>query len=80
MKKTDWSRFNKEIINNLDRLEPETPEELYFANEKISNIIKEGLHKACPKAKRRDKAFLISNESMKLIELKRQIRRLARNT
>ena len=36
--KTDWSRFNKEIINNLDRLEPETPEELDLANEKISNI------------------------------------------
>ena len=78
--KTDWSRFNKEIINNLDRLEPETPEELDLANEKISNIIKEGLNKACPKAKRKDKALFISNETMKLIKLKRQIRRLARNT
>ena len=78
--KTDWSRFNKEIINNLDRLEPETPEELDLANEKISNIIKEGLNKACPKAKRKDKAFFISNETMKLIKLKRQIRRLAKNT
>ena len=78
--KTDWNRFNKEIINNLDRLEPETPEELDLANEKISNIIKEGLNKACPKAKRKDKALFISNETMKLIKLKRQIRRLARNT
>ena len=52
--KTDWNRFNKEIINNLDRLEHETPEELDLANEKISNIIKEGLNKACPKAKRKD--------------------------
>ena len=78
--KTDWSRFNKEIINNLDRLEPETPEELDLANEKISNIINEGLNKACPKAKRKDKALFISNETMKLIKLKKQIRRLARNT
>ena len=78
--KTDWNRFNKEIINNLDRLEPETPEELDLANEKISNIIKEGLNKACPKAKRKDKALFISNLTMKLIKLKRQIRRLARNT
>ena len=78
--KTDWNRFNKEIINNLDRLEPETPEELDLANENISNIIKEGLNKACPKAKRKDKALFISNETMKLIKLKRQIRRLARNT
>ena len=73
------SRFNKEIINNLDGLEPETPEELDLDNEKISNIIKEGLGKACPKAKRKDKAFFISNEAMKIIKLKRQIRRLARN-
>ena len=50
--KKKWSRFNKAIINNLDRLEPETPGELDLANEKISNIIKEGLDKACPKAKR----------------------------
>ena len=78
--KTDWSRFNEEIINNLDRLEPETPEELDLANEKISNIIKEGLNKTCPKAKRKDKAFFISNETMKLIKLKRPIRRLAKNT
>ena len=75
--KTDWSSFNKEIINNLDRLEPETPEELDLANEKISNIIKERLDKACSKAKRNDKASFISNETIKF---KRQIRPLARNT
>ena len=50
--KTDCCRFNKEIINNLDRLEPEIPEKLDLANEKISTIIKEGLDKACAKAKR----------------------------
>ena len=51
-----------------------------MANEKISSIIKEGLDKACPTAKRKDKAFFISNETIKLIKLKRQIRRFARNT
>ena len=78
--KTDWTRFNKYINDNLIMTEAENPSEIDEACDVIANTIKKALNKACPKSKPKDKAFYISEVTMKLIKLKRQIRRIAQKS
>ena len=78
--KTDWKRLNKHIEHNLEKSKAKTPLEIDRDSDVLINAINEGLNKSCPKAKIKDRAFYISEETIKLIKLKRQIRRQAQKT
>ena len=78
--KTDWTRFSKYIKDKLKMTEAVTPSEIDEDCEILTKTIKTALDKSCPKSKPKDKAFYMSDNTMKLIKLKRQIRRLAQKT
>ena len=80
MKKTDWERLNKHLEQNLEKNKAETPFEIDRDSDVLINAINKGLKKSFPKAKIKDRAFYISQETIKLIKLKRQIRRQAQKT
>ena len=78
--KTDWVKLRKIIDKNLIVTDAVTPAEIYATVNNIANIIKTALDKSCPKSKVKDMDFFISEETSKLIKLKRKIRRIAQKT
>ena len=68
------------ILRSFTRTDSITPAEIDETVNKIANIIKTVLDKSCPKSKVKDMDFLISEETSKLIKLKRKIRRIAQKT
>ena len=75
--KTDWVKLRKIINKNLTLTDAITPAEIDETVNNIANIIKTALDKSCPKSKVKDMDFFISEETSKLIKLKRKIRRIA---
>ena len=65
--KTDW-------VKNLILKDAVTPAEIDATVNNIANIIKTALDKSCPKSKVKDMDFFISEETSKLIKLKRKLR------
>ena len=78
--KTDWVKLRKIINKNLTLTDAITPAEIDETVNNIANIIKTALDKSCPKSKVKDLDFFISEETSKLIKLKRKIRRIAQKT
>ena len=78
--KTDWVKLRKIINKNLTLTDAITPAETDETVNNIANIIKTTLDKSCPKSKVKDMDFFISEETSKLIKLKRKIRRIAQKT
>ena len=78
--KTDWVKLRKIINKNLTLADAITPAEIDETVNNIANIIKTALDKSCPKSKVKDMNCFISEETSKLIRLKRKIRRIAQKT
>ena len=78
--KTDWVKFRKIIDKNLILTDAVTPAEIDATVNNIANIIKTAYDKSCPKSKVKYMDFFISEETSKLINLKREIRRIAQKT
>ena len=74
--KTDWVKFRKIINKNSTLTDAITPAEIDETVNNIANIIKTALDKSCPKSKVKDMDFFISEETSKLIKLKRKIKRI----
>ena len=77
---TDWVKLPKIIDKNLILTDAVTPAEIDATVNNIANIIKTALDKSCPKSKVKDMDFIISEETSKLIKLKRKIRQIAQKT
>ena len=75
--KTEWVQLRNIINKNLALTDANTPAEIDETVNNIANIIKTALDKSCPKSKVKDIDFFISEETSRLIKLKRIIRRIA---
>ena len=78
--KTDWVKPRKIINKNLTLTDAITPAEIDETFNNIANKMKTALDKSCPKSKVKDMDFFRSEETSKLIKLKRKIRWIAQIT
>ena len=78
--KANWAVFNEHIEANLRSNDLTTCEEIDQACLEIEQVINRAADLACPKIKSCPKVWRVSNETLKLIKLKRKLRRTAQKS
>lgn len=79
LKKADWPLFQNEVLEGLSvfpsmEIQNEVEMDLYI--ELVNNAIVDAFDKACPEKPYKPQAFNISEDTLKVIKLKRKVRRL----